>query len=591
MESRKIIFKDMNGNEMTDFQYELDSVDHTLFDSDANVGGVEFAGRRGSNEDKVVTHQYKNLHLSQFSNDEMTKILSSTTATLKTCIDSFKFSANSGTTFCGVVQEGLDYYVVNLGDSTAFKGILTNNESKFELLNEIHNPTFNLKERARVEKAGGKIKHNEFYDVHRLSFDSGSIAVSGSLGDTKYKYYGFRYNPDIVQGRIDLQDNQEGFLLVACDGLTETTYVAPNHIPVLDAEKIGLLIQENKHLPLDELAKVLAEAAFKGNGKVVSNDNISVLVKRFEKILSGINLLAVFDGHGGKDVSQLASMLLVSTMHIFMQRVLLEQKMKQLSEANNELANQLASLLSLQLTYLNDIGLIARLARKIPQPTQEVVLFCDNNDVLASLPKADVVSTKPINREKDSFPILKNFFEGQATLLTVLLETPEESLAERVGQATEFLKSDLLLKLFLNSAGNISTDQENRYRDICQLAQMVSLISREYDAKVSLSFSHPYERFNESLRDDVISKMIAILEEGIRENESADEIMEDFQMQREIFLNRNKTDFTNSNNNSTLLSTSSSGLHKPLNLNQHLISCIDKVFSTWKPSHQLKLVS
>ncbi|PWA69626.1 PPM-type phosphatase domain, Protein phosphatase 2C family [Artemisia annua] len=196
--------------------------------------------------------------------------------------------------------------VSNVGDS---KVILCAGYA--EELTSDHHPDRD-DERARIESVGGYVLD---WDIPRVN---GILAVSRAIGDVSLKRYGVIAEPEMVGWRnITVKDR---YLVVASDGIFES--LTPENVCQLieDAN-----VQENVNpfdkvpfLPSYSLAHYIVKTALEKG----STDNLSVIVVPLAQAASDqtmlpdaekdvkseakVDLLAVFDGHGGSEASEMA---------------------------------------------------------------------------------------------------------------------------------------------------------------------------------------------------------------------------------------------------------------------------------------------
>lgn len=189
------------------------------------------------------------------------------------------------------------YLVANLGDSQLLAVTLAKDDLKSSIrINKLHHPS-EPDELKRIEKDGGKIIGNRLegskrvYENGAWKTTRGKIAVSRAFGDTAYLDAGLIQEPELYinAGLVDQED--ELFFVQACDGLTEVD---------LNEQAIGKYILEHREDTLGKIAQNLGETAIMKGSK----DNVSVQVFKYSRLLAGIYVLCVFDGHGGQLVVQ-----------------------------------------------------------------------------------------------------------------------------------------------------------------------------------------------------------------------------------------------------------------------------------------------
>jgi len=188
----------------------------------------------------------------------------------------------------------------NLGDSAAYFILLDDNQtiSIATQINALHNPSPELPEFDRLRKLGIKP-----YEDGLWRLPSG-LAVSRALGDIDSERCGLIHIPEMTYHVYPYEKKSLAFIVVACDGLTEQD--------ILNAKKIGHIVQHHYSESPDKIALALVNAAYDQGSVNGSADNISVIVfPVIEHVISA----AVFDGHGGNQVSETASGHLYSIMH------------------------------------------------------------------------------------------------------------------------------------------------------------------------------------------------------------------------------------------------------------------------------------
>lgn len=258
--------------------------DYVAYDQVNQIGIAELNGRRFTQEDRVCFGKIKNFHKLSSENKKIT--LQQTILELQKSCGNFS-EQGSSLLYCIIDDDTI--YTAALGDSTAFLiGYDPDHLDKanIEMLNTLlHNPST---DNAKLRKQEG------LFDNLQVSMGriAGVLALSRAIGDTAYESYGLIHHPDIYQTKLDFKRYPKYVLILACDGLTESD--------CLDEEEIKALILGDLKKSVTEVAFTLANAAYcKG-----SYDNISVLVTNIEAAQSRNLYLAVFDGHGGSDVSE-----------------------------------------------------------------------------------------------------------------------------------------------------------------------------------------------------------------------------------------------------------------------------------------------
>lgn len=189
------------------------------------------------------------------------------------------------------------YLVANLGDSQLLAVTLAKDDLKSSIrINKLHHPS-EPDELKRIEKDGGKVIGNRLegskrvYENGAWKTKRGKIAVSRAFGDTAYIDAGLIQEPELYTNACLVDKEDELFFVQACDGLTEIE---------LNEQAIGKFILEHREDTLGKIAQNLGETAIKKGSK----DNVSVQIFKYSRLLEGIYVLCVFDGHGGQLVVQ-----------------------------------------------------------------------------------------------------------------------------------------------------------------------------------------------------------------------------------------------------------------------------------------------
>lgn len=203
---------------------------------------------------------------------------------MEKCVEDKDFPGNSGETgscVCIASIIGSTIHIANLGDSTALLFIIDkDNQPQVTLLHSLHRPT-EAAEIIRLRETNG------FITGQRLG---GSLAISRGIGDTFYHRSGFSHEPEIKTHVATIPSTNKAFLVIACDGVTESTTL----------ETLGRVVANNKDQSPDEIAVAICMQAINDN----SQDNNSAIVIPIDpqnpKPLFGM----VLDGHGGDSVSE-----------------------------------------------------------------------------------------------------------------------------------------------------------------------------------------------------------------------------------------------------------------------------------------------
>jgi serine/threonine protein phosphatase PrpC len=198
--------------------------------------------------------------------------------------------ATTGSTAVAVVVTGNKISVSSIGDSAAFVVIRNKKTGKVlqcTCLNALHNAD-NLHEQARLEKDG------KAFIRGRLLGRTIGVICSHAIGDQEVEAAGLIHTSDFTQHTIDTPKDCEAFLVVACDGLTEAASDGKYE------EYVKLKFEAfPKDISIEKIPEALGKAAYNDG----SGDNITVLCQKIDPESKETQLLAVFDGHGGGQVS------------------------------------------------------------------------------------------------------------------------------------------------------------------------------------------------------------------------------------------------------------------------------------------------
>lgn len=289
-QNSEYIFMDLEGNPLNFnpqdkirnlYEKTENTIDYRAYHPETHTGIVELWGMRNHQEDRVAIGRLK--RFADLTEIQRKKTISSTIKNLQNLIT--KKHLISGSTLCITIICGNKVYTASVGDSTAFLTVLDEQSDVIQYLrlNRIlHNPTQEDEEK----------RLNQNYIRHgRLA---GRLALSRALGDNDFEPYGLLHEPEqIYVDDVIIPKNGSAIIINACDGLTEGD--------CLDNEDIKKIIKANYNKRSDYIAVELATAAYE-NG---STDNISVLVSPIHPEDKHAKFLAVFDGHGGDEVSEL----------------------------------------------------------------------------------------------------------------------------------------------------------------------------------------------------------------------------------------------------------------------------------------------
>ncbi len=195
-----------------------------------------------------------------------------------------------------------------VGDSVSFlivldqHGKLKRTQACNPNLHNLDNPA----EVAAIRNGTGRKQNPEVVlGQERLGF----LNISRSLGDNKCSKFGLSHEPETTTVTYDIQAGDQVFMVVACDGVTEPfdeDDAEDGKVAIAAAEKIGEIFanafQEATPPSPERLAELIVDDALERYSK----DNISAMVVPLHLDAAPITA-AVFDGHGGNQVSQALS--------------------------------------------------------------------------------------------------------------------------------------------------------------------------------------------------------------------------------------------------------------------------------------------
>lgn len=290
------------------------------------------------NEDTYVLNTIDETHFATFNQKQQQLVLENTFKTLQDICGDEKYI---GSTALVCVVTGNTYSVANLGDSRAF--VVVRNKStgevkKCEAISQPHNG----KNPAEIKRLGReKFVQGGTYDgrLKRNPNDNYGLANSGSLGDTDYDDSGITHHPDTYHGTIDVEADEEAFIVLASDGLTDAAQVSKNST---DPAAHAVYLKEKLSTfrgSLQKVAERLTSDAFR-DGSV---DNITVATVSLDKHNQSTTLTAVFDGHSGRQVSEAAQKNL---------KKVFEQKIKEELKRQKELTEALENAKKADITFL-----------------------------------------------------------------------------------------------------------------------------------------------------------------------------------------------------------------------------------------------
>lgn len=316
-------------------------------ESHVDVGLTELLGRRSNQEDNVSVTPLQNFP--KLSNDERKKFWHDSFTEMANQVSTHNHAKDQGSCAIACVsyvkqEKNKNYACVstaNLGDSSVFIAVRNKTTGKItveRITQELHHPD-DKDEISRVNKITDKYKKtfpsmNDIDEYKKkggvMTYISGgsvmdirnqALAVTRAFGDLSYNYKDdavISTNPATLKDekKVELSDKEEVFIITACDGFTErstqnadkSTYkVKSGESKGADAKLVESLLtdilKENPGCSTDVLSQKLAEAA---RDRCKSGDNISVIVRHMTKDSTPV-MTAVFDGHGGSEISKFVS--------------------------------------------------------------------------------------------------------------------------------------------------------------------------------------------------------------------------------------------------------------------------------------------
>lgn len=279
---------------------KLTNPDYTArFDisQDQIVGVSEKKGERQFQEDTVIIDDASDLN--GLSQEDQIDILNRTIFALQQRIttDHPEEWQNVGSTLNLSVIQGGQVITANVGDSEAWIfDAPANGEPALGRMNTLHSPE-DEEERllAHFKSAGqvGRYAKQEYKRTKKSDKPTrvGGLAVSRSMGDASHTQFGVISRPDFTISEAPPEGTQR-YLINCCDGILEK----------MSVEKLqDILKQEtSKGSSPDVIANVICKAAIEAG----SGDNVSCIVRKVDPADQEVRVQAVFDGHGGDQVSQ-----------------------------------------------------------------------------------------------------------------------------------------------------------------------------------------------------------------------------------------------------------------------------------------------
>lgn len=250
-----------------------------------NIGLISIQGRRRFQEDVMKMERLPSFD--KLSPDQQNAVFRTTFHNLQ---KKHAYSYKSGSTvICANAyidsNNTLHTVVAYTGDSEAYLVIHDENSGVFtKRLNiHLHNTEANKAEFSRIKNSNRFIS-NDGYIANML-------CITRAIGDSVILNQKEDHQPELDHFDHPMKPGQRAYLVTACDGLFEG---------LDEKDKCTFITKHFKNdITPDKAAETLAAAAYSTNG---SYDNISVSVLAIipDMVLS----IAIFDGHGGDDVSK-----------------------------------------------------------------------------------------------------------------------------------------------------------------------------------------------------------------------------------------------------------------------------------------------
>jgi serine/threonine protein phosphatase PrpC len=289
----------------------LDDFKETIQDGANEYGLCEIEGIRYGRQEDAMAVSSEAVSVMPLLDAET--IQESYKTTFQVLQDKIASVRNMGATCCSATawyEEGgeenrRNYHIVtaNLGDAAAFFVAIDKDEVQTTKLTRDHIPINELER--LIDFVPEPYRSNEGIADYinnnnrgKLPDPSGhhSLAVSRAFGDLNYESAGLIHEPEVEKFVFDLNENVSGYVVVACDGLTETA--------LKTNDEIGEIIKTHSTESLEDMAYALVMAAYNDGKKgdngwrgypLGSTDNISVAIFRVGRVPASATVL---DGHG-----------------------------------------------------------------------------------------------------------------------------------------------------------------------------------------------------------------------------------------------------------------------------------------------------
>jgi serine/threonine protein phosphatase PrpC len=278
------------------------------YDPSLNLAICEAMGRRPSQEDRVTYGILPNF--GQLSFSEKNSLFQQTFITLQKQLG--PLYPSTGSTAIANIIEPTKITTAWVGDSTSYLVLLDakGDTAKIEWLNpNLHHPDPATAEGQRVFQTALKNHYAlPYQDRPRFWRTGDGLALSRAIGDLYSESFGVSHEPEIRETHYQLPTRGHGFLLTACDGLTES----------MSLEDLEAFFKANYTSNLRELAKSLVQQALgvdEKNPAKWSWDNVSVMLVKLGETPPNL-VTAIFDGHNGSAISEALRQSFLSTLHI-----------------------------------------------------------------------------------------------------------------------------------------------------------------------------------------------------------------------------------------------------------------------------------
>jgi serine/threonine protein phosphatase PrpC len=197
-----------------------------------------------------------------------------------------------------------------LGDSQAFLLLYgdKNQLVSFKPLNlTLHHPDEGTVEGQRATQIADQFHvprpYESFPGLWRLG---NGLALSRAIGDLASEPFGLSHEPDFSEVTYQLPTLGYGYLITACDGLTEAMSLSDieNFVATLTVREPLAIAQQLVDRALNRQEPDMTKRSF---------DNVSVIVSQLNVTLP-TRVVALFDGHNGSQLAEALSQNFVTTL-------------------------------------------------------------------------------------------------------------------------------------------------------------------------------------------------------------------------------------------------------------------------------------